>query len=1114
MKTKTFKLISLIVALLAAVALTVGYVFAWFLDKRDANFTVNGHSAGAYFDSGDGSKEKPFVIANPTHMHNLAVLQNTGRFVTGGAQKQYYFEIKKTIDEIDMSGIYIPPIGNDEFPFIGIFNGNGKTLANLKVTTNKSLLGKNYPTESSTDYAFSRAVGLFGMTGDDSDISNVILSNPLVDVANTNTKYLSADAEGVKAAQRVAGIAIGFVAGKCSSIGVRALNAGAALDMNVSGYSTFNSILGALGDNVSSAVTGGGHVTGTGGSGNAFGASFDVDQLAERLTAINDNKNSATPSPLFPETDTQSNIPVPQLGYQVPFTVDTAQSSYTGSEAREETANDNIGYIMGNQNKISAKKMNFIDNNNGQPDEKIMEKGDDGTYYLLDKKGNKISPNNNNIPRWFYVQDGGWINSQYQERFGFAPISNEKYESLPQNVKDILTTQNQSLMRIQAGYMQYDTAPINSTGYDAMTWGYHGQIKWMGKTYGDGLNRDGYIANQEGEWLDSASGNYMDGNGYVFYLDEDNNKRYIPSINSNQIVVEDDGRIKYSWADWYFKDADGNDFNVYEGKYMLDANGKMYDAKTGSYQFMFDAWNNAVDAIPMSGKKIPSYSYKQGVALPNNGIWFKPSSEGMIRFVMFAQKDSEAFCLLKFTRTNADRNNPFYTEGGSDITVEKVIQQQLPPYVLFYYEYPVTAEDIAAGNVEFAIMVDNNVATDDEGGTTSTTSYKGAYFVYLDLGASAADDVSGIDREKSVSAIDFIYDGVEIKQGNPADDAADALIKVGDFIVKTSGEEALYESSKTSVYFENISTVFKLVFLRLHNEEGKHAGKTICLEKSNPVPDKDSEVKATFATYVCPTIGGGSGTVGGGGGTVTPTPTPTELTLTVDSSLSLTKGGTKNINASVNIDGATITYSSNNTNVASVGNDGTVTAVAAGTAKITVTATDGTTTVTKEVTVTVTEASSENTANVTLSAGDYTTHSGKPLAVTDTNGYLSVTSSSGKNYKYADNANVGSSVLVGSGNGRDMIISAGADVESVTVTLKIAVAGNEALTSAGTATVTIPSGVTIKYSNGSIVNGTISTSANDTVVELEIVLGAGQSVTFESTQRLAFISATAQVVLP
>ncbi|MDE6374093.1 MAG: hypothetical protein K2L72_06290, partial [Clostridia bacterium] len=107
MKAKIYRVTGLIVALLVAV-LTVGYAFAWIFNRRDADLELSGSSAGAYFESGNGSQEKPFIISTSTHMRNLAVLQNNGRFVDAdGNPAQYYFEIKNTISELDMNGRYI-----------------------------------------------------------------------------------------------------------------------------------------------------------------------------------------------------------------------------------------------------------------------------------------------------------------------------------------------------------------------------------------------------------------------------------------------------------------------------------------------------------------------------------------------------------------------------------------------------------------------------------------------------------------------------------------------------------------------------------------------------------------------------------------------------------------------------------------------------------------------------------------------------------------------------------------------------------------------------------------------------------------------------------------------
>lgn len=925
MKTKAFKLASLTVALLAAVILTVGYVFAWFFDSKNADFSINGKSAGAYFDSGDGSAEKPFVIANPTHMHNLAVLQNTGRFVSDGVQQQYYFEIKKTVEAIDMSGRYIPPIGNDEFPFIGIFNGNGKTLANLQVTTDKELLKYDYPAESDETYEFSRAVGLFGMTGGESNISNVILENPWVDVASVHTKYFSADAGSVKAAQQVAGIAIGFVAGKCSSIGVRALSAGASLGLNVNGYSTFNSILGALGENVSSAVTGGGHVAGTGGSGAAFGASFDVEGMYDRLIEIEKNKNSATPSWRLPNMGDSSStsITIAALN-KLPFTVNPSASSYSGAAAYETVANNNIGYLFGNQNKVYNKKVSFGN--------ALTLSGND--YVFAD--GTKPSTNKV-IPRYLYKKLGNYIGGDTYNTTTIEPLSAEEYAALPQDILDLIPSVNGDVegfnsVRISQQYNNVG-AQIYSGSDSNGQWSPHGQIIWMGKEYGEGFtmtpNADKQV-DYKGDAVDengiryTADGNKLDENGYVyneeygFFADDSGWTLKIYSVDENGNAENgsgeyydttggliDENGLAYDAARGYFVSTaqwplTGYSICEEEGDnygYLVNGDGDPYVDNGGNKVFGYGyglgeyvagaGYTLQKNGVPLqidmgwgmqnvyaktgthvkakSGSPVEFYRFIGGVAMPNNGIWFKPSQAGKIRLIMYAESSGDGFTLIKGKRTNATKENPFYVDygnqGNKEIETTELAKAALPAWVLFYFEYDIPQDEIDEGTYEYWL-----IRNDGGGG--------GAYFVYMDLGASAADDTSGIDREKAVSAVDFIYDGVEIKQGDPAGDAADAVIKVGDFIVKTSGGEALYESSKTSVYFEDIKTVFKLVFLRLHSEEGKHSGKTICLEQSNPVPDKDSEVKATFATYVCPTISGGSGTVSGGGGTVTPAPDP------------------------------------------------------------------------------------------------------------------------------------------------------------------------------------------------------------------------------------------------
>lgn len=1403
MKAKVYKTICLIVALIVAV-FTVGYAFAWYLDHKDSKFILSGASAGAYFDSGNGTKETPFVIANSTHMRNLAVLQNMGRFVDeNGNPKIYYFEIKKTIDELDMGvGLWLPPIGNDEAPFIGVFNGNGKSIKNLKVTTDKTLLKvENYPIEASPSYQFSNAVGLFGNTGESSEIRNFILDNPVLLVGSTsNTSYSTG-------AAKVVGLAVGHVEGKCQSIGVRATKTGDTSLQIVdagTGYSTFNSILGELGQGVESSVTGGGHTAGSGGSGNQFGSSFDVDGMYDRLVKIEANKKSATPAWRLPNLGDSSKESITLNNLEkLPFTVDGALSTYVGADAREILAGNNIGYLLGNQNKVYAKTVKF-----GDPITQVTN----GSYQY----GDGTNPSTNKvIPRWFYKTNSTYIGSDTYSTSNMRALTETEFAALPQGIKDILPASNGQVegfgsVRISQSYSNVGVQ-VYAESASGNQWSPHGQISWMGNTYGLGftmtdykgnavdengnlytangnlMGADGYEVDENGVyavdsdsypdfpyvvyqvgtvWPDQSVAFDADGNRYYRYdpgksglyvygvlkngylmtgdncryyvapiagwdkpialIDSDGYAMYAPGIyfdasgnivdgayvkdvnglyiasdpafnmpisnivggyaqdadgnyygvitlNGNPVYcylgangktsgysgwymsdgnyflvpatnIDANGNVKYNETDYYgtyngqkgyvdangyfydsnhayvvtdgnlmhtvyLADADGYamaDANKYYGKlqaaysteyaYVIKRKDKFYwltmddsyhvadsnfygtvkfidddgyamasedvyygrfqvnsqyvygelDVRNGisylkvdgkyiaedgnSYEFMDDnghfkydadsefyygkrnTWDNfftplnkdgcvydetldakgvakgyslnsgyfwwitnqgyslcededsenygyfvngsgnvftnyftgntplkawgytsdEISAIFSAGKiglnesnwhdstvfvtrgtlleaatgaekftvqegepisveegeidkaisgedinglegqfitpkeiekikvvtetvsaddklekvtvktasPVTLYNFKSGVVLPNNGIWFKPSIAGKIRLVMYAENAGDGFSLIQGHRTSATKEDPFaidYTKAGSDITVKEIAKCGLPSRVLFYFEYDISEEEIADGRYEYWILQNDGGNGKDPGG---------AYFVYLDLGAAAAEDTSAVVPDK-VSAVDFIYAGVEISQ----EDVADTDIKIGDFIVNASGTVVRYDSSKTSVYFENLANALKIVYVRLHNDTANnHSGKTICLEGSVPTLNTGSEVHATFAAYVCPTISGGSGTVGGGGGTVTPNPGPDNPDDVAVTSVSIsgapatmTVGGTATLSATVSPNNATdktVTWSTSNGSIATVA-DGVVTAKAAGTVTITATANDG-----------------------------------------------------------------------------------------------------------------------------------------------------------------------------
>ena len=149
---------------------------SWFATQvKIDNFNVTGHSAGAYFAYGNGKKandenpkDRPYGISHPRHLYNLAWLQYKGIFNKdanndGTIDQQYYFEIDPTLTtELDMSDWTLPPIGTEDNPFLGTFNGNNKVITNLTVS-NESNITKP---DNITYNVYPEVIGFFGVIGD------------------------------------------------------------------------------------------------------------------------------------------------------------------------------------------------------------------------------------------------------------------------------------------------------------------------------------------------------------------------------------------------------------------------------------------------------------------------------------------------------------------------------------------------------------------------------------------------------------------------------------------------------------------------------------------------------------------------------------------------------------------------------------------------------------------------------------------------------------------------------------------------------------------------------------------------------------------------------------
>ena len=339
----------------------VAVTFCWFSRGELLNFRDDfGSAKASYFGGGDGSSEEnAYVISSSTHFYNLAWLQYLGYFnAAGGANNgrlQSYFKLTKNIDmsELQRNGTVsaLPPIGTEQYPFIGNFNGNGYKIDNVFVsnlmsdlivrpTTYKTATDDNnnevlavYGTAGTTTKAVN-IVGLFGVTGDygvSADAKGVVsgsneytnkfkdsLSLPtaattsgadevyygVMKVGNLYTDNLSVKSASSKT---LVGLAAGYASASLNNVGVYrcsiTVNAGATGLSDSAPFSNYS----LLGDYNDAVITWNEKPSGSGGggSGNDWGGSIDFYDLSKRITYIL-NKNQQYNS--FTITNSKNNM--------------------------------------------------------------------------------------------------------------------------------------------------------------------------------------------------------------------------------------------------------------------------------------------------------------------------------------------------------------------------------------------------------------------------------------------------------------------------------------------------------------------------------------------------------------------------------------------------------------------------------------------------------------------------------------------------------------------------------------------------------------------------------------------------------------------------------------
>ena len=292
------------ILLCVSILLFSATTYSWFKDGNAYGFPTDfgGSAMPAYFESGDGTEGDPYVISKPVHLYNLAWLQYLGYFnmredFSNGNPQNYF----KLTDNIDMRGRAVPPIGTAEYPFVGVFQGNGKTVKNVYIANKKGDdLLKVYPTKAVFDASGMlrfvdnsdevSILGLFGVTGEyNGYVTEYAKAHTAFDSSKMKVSGFYADKLHVysKSKQTLAGLLAGYVGCDFSNLGVYRCDMSfipsATGIQSVTGDNSVVSLYSVVGA-YNKDVVSWSDDKGTAGEGAGFGDSIDMRTITRRLT--------------------------------------------------------------------------------------------------------------------------------------------------------------------------------------------------------------------------------------------------------------------------------------------------------------------------------------------------------------------------------------------------------------------------------------------------------------------------------------------------------------------------------------------------------------------------------------------------------------------------------------------------------------------------------------------------------------------------------------------------------------------------------------------------------------------------------------------------------------
>lgn len=383
----TKKSIVLITLVLCVFLTLISSTLAWFIAASTIAPQLSGSAFTGYFYAGDGSKETPYQLNAPRHVYNLAWLQYMGELneEENGKINQIYFEL---IDDIDMTGVILPPIGTTEYPFVGHFDGNGYCISNLTVSNYLDAddavdgIEERPLTVTTLDADSVEIVGFFGVVGpltsemeaklaDDSTVTEIASKVNAVHDLFLDNLTVRTDTE-----RSLIGLFAGYVSGSVSNVGIGVSHmvvgddVGSLTEEDVINMSYAISAYSLIGQYDKKEVVWVDIPSGSASSPDAsggFGGSLDMMELNKRLSYIIGSTSNVTGT--------------------YPSTITTSTFGFLGSFTSKNTAYQNSGNVI------------YFADGTVMPIGVITTDDDDST---LDMFGTEVSGQNNSKTTEYY----------------------------------------------------------------------------------------------------------------------------------------------------------------------------------------------------------------------------------------------------------------------------------------------------------------------------------------------------------------------------------------------------------------------------------------------------------------------------------------------------------------------------------------------------------------------------------------------------------------------------------------------------------------------------------------------------------------------------------------